>query len=261
MLQRSLRLALAMAALGVSGLAAQIPPRPEEPKQDTTKKDQPRAEPAQKQQAERLTDANILAILDRINAHEIEINQLAQKQGSSQDVKEIAAAFVRDHTRMRADAQALAQEIGITPVMPSDMGRHMGRDSAGGMARGRMDPMDTTGRHHPPMHDSTRMGHQRGRDTAAAAGAARQGGRQRGDHAAMHEAMMEDMRAKQGAEFDKAYLDQQIRMHERVIEQLKEVLLPSASNAKVHAFLEKAEPGLQSHLDMLRTAKKQLAAR
>ena len=257
MLQRTLTLALTVSALGFSGLAAQLPPRPVEPKQDTSSKDQP---DVRRQQGERLTDANILAILDRVNAHEVEINQMAQKQGSSQEVKEIAAAFVRDHTRMRADAQALAQEIGITPVMPSDMGRHMGRDSAGGMARGRMDPMDTTGRHHPPMHDSTRMGHQRGRDTAAA-GAGRQGARQRGDHEAMHEAMMEDLRSKQGAEFDKAYLDQQIRMHERVIEQVKEVLLPSASNAKVHAFLEKAEPGLRSHLDMLRTAKKQLAAR
>lgn len=248
MLQRTLALALTISALGLSGLAAQLPPRPVEPKQDTSSKGQP---DVRRQQGERLTDANILAVLDRVNAHEIEINQLAQKQGSSREVKEIAAAFVRDHTRMRADGQALAQEIGITPVMPSDMGRHLGRDSAGGMTRGRMDPMDTTGRYPPPMHDSTHMG-QRGRDTAA--------GRQRrpqGDH----EAMMQDLRSKQGAEFDKAWLDQQIRMHERVIEQVKEVLLPSASNAKVHAFLEKAGPGLQSHLDMVRTAKKQLAAR
>ncbi|MGH7559408.1 MAG: DUF4142 domain-containing protein [Gemmatimonadales bacterium] len=181
-------------AFGLS-LAAQYPPRPAEPRQDTTSRSRPKDHP-------RLTDANIFAVFDRANLAEVEIGKLAEKQGSTAEVRDIGAMLVRDHTKKRETAQELAKKLGITPTLPPD-----------------------------------------------------------GKDAEDHTAKLKDLGDKKGTDFDKAFLEITIGMHEQTLEDVREKLIPAATNPELKALLEQGLPGVQAHLDRLQSAKTRIAAR
>ena len=63
-----------------------------------------------------------------------------------------------------------------------------------------------------------------------------------------HEAGMRDLRAKaKGAEFDEAFVEHEIRMHRKVLDEVKDALGRTQS-ADMRALLEKARDGIQGHL-------------
>ena len=57
------------------------------------------------------------------------------------------------------------------------------------------------------------------------------------------------LKALEGAEFDKAYIDNEVAYHESVISVLEKVLLPNANNAELKSLLETGKPIFVSHLD------------
>jgi len=75
---------------------------------------------------------------------------------------------------------------------------------------------------------------------------------------AQHLKAMAELKAKRGAEFDRAFLDHEIAYHQAVIEAVTKTLLPAIQNAELKAFVEKVAPAFQAHLDMCKAAKAQL---
>ena len=66
------------------------------------------------------------------------------------------------------------------------------------------------------------------------------------------------LKAMHGAEFDKAYIDNEVAYHESVIGALDKVLLPNAQNAELKALLETGKPIFESHLEHAKTLQKSL---
>jgi len=59
---------------------------------------------------------------------------------------------------------------------------------------------------------------------------------------------MEKLRGLSGAEFDKAYVDNEVAYHEAVIKAVTGTLIPNAKNAELKKLLESAGPIFNSHL-------------
>ncbi|WP_413288470.1 DUF4142 domain-containing protein [Bdellovibrio sp. HCB337] len=51
-----------------------------------------------------------------------------------------------------------------------------------------------------------------------------------------------------GAEFDKAYIQQQISMHEQLLKDLNDKYIPAAQSAELKAYLETTKTHVQEHL-------------
>ena len=69
---------------------------------------------------------------------------------------------------------------------------------------------------------------------------------------------LEKLRGLSGAEFDKAYIDNEVTYHTSVIGALNTVLLPNAKNAELKALLESGKPIFESHLEHAKTLQKSL---
>lgn len=63
---------------------------------------------------------------------------------------------------------------------------------------------------------------------------------------------LEKLKSMRGADFDKAYIDKQVMMHEEVVAMMQDKLIPNAQNPQLKAALDKAAPKVQSHLKMAR---------
>jgi len=61
------------------------------------------------------------------------------------------------------------------------------------------------------------------------------------------------MRGLTGAEFDKAYVDNEVAYHAAVIEVLDTVLIPSAQNAELKSMLVSVRPAFVAHLEHARS--------
>lgn len=59
---------------------------------------------------------------------------------------------------------------------------------------------------------------------------------------------MTKLRGLSGAEFDKAYVDNEVAYHEAVIKVVAETLIPNTKNAELKKLLESAGPIFNSHL-------------
>jgi putative membrane protein len=70
--------------------------------------------------------------------------------------------------------------------------------------------------------------------------------------------MMAKLKGMHGAEFDKAYIDNEVAYHESVIGALNTALLPNAKNAELKALLESGKPIFESHLEHAKTLQKSL---
>ncbi len=55
-----------------------------------------------------------------------------------------------------------------------------------------------------------------------------------------------------GAAFDRSYIDEEIELHEKVIDVVDKKLIPSAKNEELKALLVKVRPSLVSHLEHAR---------
>lgn len=57
------------------------------------------------------------------------------------------------------------------------------------------------------------------------------------------------LKALKGAEFDKAYVDNEVTYHQTVLAALDKTLIPSAKNAELKALLVKVRPAFVAHLE------------
>jgi putative membrane protein len=63
-----------------------------------------------------------------------------------------------------------------------------------------------------------------------------------------------------GAEFDKAYANNEVDLHQSVLDQLDNTLIPSAQNAELKSLLQSARPIVSAHLDHAKEMKSKLGA-
>lgn len=63
-----------------------------------------------------------------------------------------------------------------------------------------------------------------------------------------------------GADFDKAYINAEVDLHQSVLDQLDNTLIPSAQNAELKSLLEQARPTISAHLDHAKGLKTKLGA-
>jgi putative membrane protein len=66
---------------------------------------------------------------------------------------------------------------------------------------------------------------------------------------AEHEAAYRDLAGHEGAAFDRAFLEHEIRDHEKVIAKVDELVQAVSPGSKVGAFLQTLRPKLKHHLD------------
>lgn len=59
----------------------------------------------------------------------------------------------------------------------------------------------------------------------------------------------ERLKSLKGAEFESAYIQEQITMHQAVLDAIDKDLMPNANNADLKALLEKVRPVVAKHLD------------
>ena len=60
---------------------------------------------------------------------------------------------------------------------------------------------------------------------------------------------MAELKTMKGAEFDKAYIDNEVNYHEAVLGVLDKTLIPNTRNAELKSLLESARPIFVSHLE------------
>ena len=63
------------------------------------------------------------------------------------------------------------------------------------------------------------------------------------------ESTRDRLKGLSGAEFDKAYVDNEVSYHQTVLDALDKTLIPSASNAELKALLVKVRPAFVAHLE------------
>jgi putative membrane protein len=74
------------------------------------------------------------------------------------------------------------------------------------------------------------------------------------------DATRETLRGLSGAAFDKAYVKGEVDLHQAVLDQLDNTLIPSAQNAELKALLQQARPIIASHLDHAKSLQTKLGA-
>lgn len=63
-----------------------------------------------------------------------------------------------------------------------------------------------------------------------------------------NESVAATLKGLKGAEFDKAYMDSQVKGHEKALETVEQKLVPAAQNAELKAALTAFKPTIESHL-------------
>jgi putative membrane protein len=136
-----------------------------------------------------LDDATIVAIFDAANTWDIETGALAEKKGTTKEIRDFAAMLVHDHTMVRQQGRDLAKKLGVHPTPPKDFA--MAKD---------------------------------------------------------HEAAMKTLRAAKGAEFDRAFLQQEVNFHKAVIDAVTGTLLPAIQNQELKDLVTRIAPAFQAHM-------------
>jgi putative membrane protein len=57
------------------------------------------------------------------------------------------------------------------------------------------------------------------------------------------------LKGLKGAQFDKAYVDNEVAFHQQVLDAIDKVLVPSAQNAELKALITKVRPAIAAHLE------------
>jgi putative membrane protein len=57
------------------------------------------------------------------------------------------------------------------------------------------------------------------------------------------------LKGLKGAQFDKAYVDNEVAYHQQVLDAIDKVLIPSADNAELKGLIEKVRPAIAAHLE------------
>jgi putative membrane protein len=59
---------------------------------------------------------------------------------------------------------------------------------------------------------------------------------------------IKDLKQYKGSAFDKAYIDQQVTMHQQLLNDLDQTYIPAAQNAELKSFLQDTRTHVQEHL-------------
>ena len=86
------------------------------------------ASAAQAAQAAKLDDPTIIAIFDAANTWDMETGALAEKKGTTKEVRDFGAMLVRDHKAVRQQGRDLVKKLGVRPTPPKDFA--MAKDHA-----------------------------------------------------------------------------------------------------------------------------------
>jgi putative membrane protein len=65
-------------------------------------------------------------------------------------------------------------------------------------------------------------------------------------------ANLKKLKGLKGAEFDKAYVDNEVSYHQAVLDAIDKTLIPNAKNAELKSLLEKTRPVISDHLEHAR---------
>jgi predicted outer membrane protein len=226
----------------------------------------------------RLTDANILAVLAVRNAAEIEAGLIASQKGSTPQVRAYGMMLVRDHRRAMAEGNALAARLGVTPESPAGYAapappadasallskRSLEAERVNESAKAR-DPQaeaktykdqvrgtDVQGQHAvhtppPPPNVVREPGTSPGLALKWLPGDTTSSRLPDDPVAASHAAAMLKLQALSGAEFDRAFAEYAVIAHEGVLNEVQSMLLPDADHARLKAMLEKKQISLINH--------------
>jgi putative membrane protein len=151
--------------------------------------------------ASKLTDANIVALLDEANKADSAAGAVAAAKATSAGVKRFARLMMSDHHALRRQGQELAKKVNITPAPPAN-------DSLAPLAQQEMSTLQST---------------------------------------------------PKGAQFDRAYIDQEVAVHQAVKDLLAQAK-EAAENDQLKDLISKAQPVIQKHLDQAEALQKQLPA-
>lgn len=141
--------------------------------------------------SDRISDANIAAIVVAVNNADIAYANIALNKAMSDEVKAFARRMIADHNGVNTAATALVTRLGVTPVENSislDL-----RDNA--------------------------------------------------------EVVRDRLREKEGIDFERAYIDNEIEYHQSVLKTMDEMLTPSATNAELKELLRTTRPAVAAHLE------------
>ena len=75
-----------------------------------------------------------------------------------------------------------------------------------------------------------------------------------------HAQAMASLRAKSGAEFDRAFLQHEAAFHKSVIDAVQSTLLPAVKNEELKALVVKVAPAFQAHMLAAQNLEKQLGS-
>jgi putative membrane protein len=62
-----------------------------------------------------------------------------------------------------------------------------------------------------------------------------------------------DVNGKTGADFDRAYIDHEVQIHQKVLDALDQTLIPGAQNAELKSLLQAIRPTVSAHLERAKT--------
>jgi putative membrane protein len=174
-----------------------------------------------------LSDDIVLRQIHRANLDEIRMGQLAQRNGSSAQVKQYGATLVRDHQAADQKVVALAKQLRIAfPQERGQMSRGPGRDSddrPGYMGRRDSTTDSTTPQSYTPSSP------QRGEAPD----------HQPGDR----------LRSLRGAAFDTAFANAMVDAHNQAIS-LLELAQGQAQHEELRTLIASTLPALREHLQI-----------
>jgi putative membrane protein len=73
-------------------------------------------------------------------------------------------------------------------------------------------------------------------------------------------AMPAELQGAKGAEFDRAFVQHQIQLHQNNIQKIQNQLLPAVQEPQLKAYLQKTVKGMQGHLATLEKTEQQLSS-
>jgi len=73
--------------------------------------------------------------------------------------------------------------------------------------------------------------------------------------------MEKSLKAKKGAAFDRAYVNNEVNYHRAVISTVEKVLIPQSDNAELKSLLQSVMPVLRAHLEHAEMLQKKLAVK
>ena len=184
-------------------------------------------------------DPEILQVLAVVDQSEIQDGQLAQRQARNAQVKQFARTLVNEHTKsLQQDRQvAKSANIDLSGVMMS------GSSKTAGMSAAKKSGSDTS-------QSSTKAGASQPSGPTGATGVT-------AELINAHTQKMDELRQLQGAAFDSAFVDAQVKGHQQVLTMLQSV---QAQDAALQKHLAAAIKDVQSHLEKGQQVKQSLSS-